>query len=205
MTLVRQGVRALLSGVEDVRVVGDAATAEDAIRLARELRPDAVLIDQDLPGGDETARAIKAALPDVGVIVMTNRVDQLKAVEAIEAGAKGYVLKDISLLNLTAALRTVRLGRPVFYPEVSYEQKARLLHPQRRRRFRKQLAAGGLTPRERAILIELSGGSTDQQVATRLGVTTGTVKTHIRNILGKLDCRNRTHAVVTGLRQGIIS
>src|SRR3989304_409104 len=127
LMLIRHGIRALLSSVEDVDIVGEVSTADDAVRLARELVPDVVLMDQDMPGdGLAATRSIKEQLPDIEIIVMTDRLDDVKALQAIDAGAPGYILKDIPAANLTAALKAVCNGRAFFHPEITRKLMERL-------------------------------------------------------------------------------
>ncbi|MGH2396390.1 MAG: response regulator [bacterium] len=203
--LVRAGILSILNQVEDIEVVGEASNGADGVRLAALVEPDVVLMDQDLPeiDGPEATRLIKEALPSIEVIMMTDRLDAVKALEAIEAGATGYVLKDIPAANLLAALRSVCNGRAFFHPEITRKLMDRLGRLTREERSR-QMEAEGLTSRELEILAELTKGSKDKQIAARFTVTEGTVKTHIGHILRKLGCQNRTQAVAYVLRKGLI-
>lgn len=205
LMLIRHGIRALLSSVEEVEIVGEVSAAEDAVRLARELVPDVVLMDQDMPGdGLAATRSIKEQLPDIEIIVMTDRLDDVKALQAIDAGATGYILKDIPAANLTAALKAVCNGRAFFHPEITRKLMERLVSLSREQRTRMRLESEGLTARELDILMELAKGSTDREIAAKFVVAEGTVKTHIRHILRKLGARNRTQAVAYVLRKGVI-
>lgn len=203
--LVREGILSILNQAEDVEVVGEAPNGAEGVRLAALVEPDVVLMDQDIPeiDGPEATRLIKEALPGTEVIVMTDRLDVVKALEAIEAGATGYVLKDIPAANLLAALRSVCNGRAFFHPEITRKLMDRLGRLTRDERSR-QMEAEGLTSRELEILAELTKGSKDKQIAAIFTVTEGTVKTHIGHILKKLGCQNRTQAVAQVLRKGLI-
>jgi DNA-binding NarL/FixJ family response regulator len=202
LALIRHGIRALLTGVEDVEIVGEVATADDAVKLTRELVPNVVLMDQEMPGDSLSAtRTIKEMLPEVEIIVMTDELDDVKALQAIEAGATGYILKDIPMANLSAALRSVCNGRAFFHPEITRKLMERLANLSRDQRAR---LPDGLTAREMDILTELTKGSTDREIAAKFVVAEGTVKTHIHNIFRKLGVRNRTQAVVYVLRKGLI-
>src|SRR3970282_1958263 len=199
LMLIRHGIRALLSSVEDVEIVGEVSTADDAVRLARELVPDVVLMDQDMPGdGLAATRSIKEQLPDIEIIVMTDRLDDVKALQAIDAGATGYILKDIPAANLTAAFRAVCNGRPFFPPETPRKLMERLVSLSREQRSRMRLESDGLTAREMDVLMELAKGNTDREIAAKFVVAEGTVKTHIRHLLRKLVARNHTQAGASG-------
>lgn len=205
LSLVREGILSILNQVQDIEVVGEASNGTEGVRLAAQLAPDVVLMDQDMPqvDGPEATRMIKEAMPAIEVIVMTDRLDVVKALEAIEAGATGYVLKDIPATNLLAALRSVCNGRAFFHPEITRKLMDRLGRLTREERSR-QMEAEGLTTRELEILAELTKGSKDKQIAAKFTVTEGTVKTHIGHILKKLSCQNRTQAVAYVLRKGLI-
>lgn len=196
----------MLTPVEDMEIVGEAANGEEVVRLARELRPDALLIDQDMPGWDgiEATRALKQVAPEVEVIVMTDRLDHQKALQAAEAGATGYILKDIPATNLAAALRSVCNGRAFVHPEITRKLLDSLGRLIREQRARNQVESGGLTPRQMDILTEVTKGSTYGQIASKFVVTEGTIKTHVHNIFRKLGCHNRTQLVAHVLRSGLV-
>ncbi len=205
LAFIRHGIRSLLGNAAEIEIAGEAATADDAARLARELKPDVVLMDQDMPG--DTVRAaleIKETTPATEIIIMTDELDDGRALRAIEAGATGYVLKDIPVTNLSAALRSVCNGRAFFHPEVTRKLMERLAHLSREQRARMRLESDGLTSRELDIIIELAKGATDREIAAKFVVAEGTVKTHTHNILRKLGARNRTQAVAFVLRKGLI-
>ena len=205
LTLVRQGIRALLNGIDGVDVVGEAESADHVIAMTRKLQPDVVLMDQDMPGnGLHATRLIKEAMAAVEVIIMTDRLSDGRALQAIEAGATGYVLKDIPVASLASAVRAVCNGRAFFHPEITRKLMEKLGHLTREQRDRLRLEFEGLTPRELDILFELARGSTDREIAARFVLSEGTVKTHLRHILRKLGARNRTQAVAYVLRKGLI-
>lgn len=206
LALFREGIRSALRNAPDIEVIEASGTGE-ALELAKELHPEIVLIDAEMPDGDSfrTTREINEAVPGCHVIVMTEKLDDLQALEAIEAGAVGYVLKDIPRDSLVNAILSVCNGRAVFHPELSrtvLDELGRLARQERSRRHR--LEWHGLTQRELEILMELTKGQTDTDIARKFVVSEGTIKTHIHNILRKLGCRNRTQAVAYVLRKGLI-
>lgn len=206
LALVRQGIRALLTPLDGVEIVGEGANADDAVSLARSVKPDVVLIDQNITGdGLRATHTIKEDFPHIEVIIMTDRLDEAKALRAIEAGATGYILKDIPVTNLAAALKSVCNGRAFFHPQVTRKLFQRLSSLVQEQRTRTGLEAEGLTPRELDVIVEMAKGSTDREIAAKFVVTEGTVKTHIHRILRKLGARNRTQAVAYVLRNGFIS
>lgn len=200
-TLFRQGIRALLSDVEDVEIVGEVANIEDSALVARQTGADVVLMDQGAPNCLQLVRSFKETLPNVEIILMTGQLDVGKALEAIEAGATGYVVKDIPIANLVSALRSVCNGRAFVHPEITRKLVERLSELKRKH---EPQGFDGLTERELHILVELAKGNSDREIATRLVVTEGTIKTHIRHILRKLKARNRTQAVAHVLRSRFI-
>ena len=204
LALIRHGIRSVLQLADDMEIVGEADTVEELTRLARDLEPDVVLIDQDLPHGDGLAaiRKIKQH-PGIQVIVMTDELDDTKALEAIEAGATGYVLKDIPGPNLATAIRCVCDGRGFLHPTITRTLMDRLSRLVRQRGW-DRAKGSGLTARELDILMEVAQGRTDDEIAKQFVVAQGTIKTHIRHILRKLTARNRAHAVAYVLRKGLI-
>ncbi len=205
LALIRHGIRALLSGVEGIEIVGEVATTDETLRLAKELSPDVVLLDEDVVGDSPgSIRDIKQTTPGLEIIVMADSLNEAKALKAVEAGAVGYVGKDIPIINLVAALRSVHNGRAFFHPETAEKLMERLGHLTRGQLQRLRLESDGLTAREMDILLELAKGGTDREIAAKLVLAEGTVKTHIRHILHKLGVRNRTQAVAHVLRKGVI-
>jgi len=204
---VRQGVRSMLDAVDDVESIGEAADGVAALRLTTELKPDAILMDQDMPrcDGIEATRRVKQSMPDVEVVIMTDRLDDAKALQATEAGAMGYVLKDIPAPHLASAVRSVCNGRAFFHPEITRKLVDRLRWLISDQQARTQHGPGELTPRQFDILVEIAKGSTYNEIANKFVVTEGTIKTHIHNILRRLDCHNRTQLVAYALRKGLIT
>jgi NarL family two-component system response regulator LiaR len=198
--VVRTGVRALLHGAADITVAGEAENGLEAVAEARRLEPQVILMDLMLPllDGVEAIRAILAAQPDTGIIVLTGSDADALVLAAVEAGALGYLAKSAGREDFLAAIRRVALGEP-WLPHPLTRKLLAHLKP----------APGGspeaLTERETAVLRLLARGSTNQQIAAELNVAPVTVRTHVSHILGKLGARNRVEAVLHALRSGAAS
>lgn len=203
LALVCAGIRRLLQAAGDLDVVAEGATADDAVLLAVELRPHVLVLDSHVPELDRAIRTVKQHAGACEVVVLTNALHPAEAAQVTAAGASGYVCKDIPVPTLVTVLRAVcdgaseRHSSPfdngVFHP-----------FPLPGARPRGPGDGDGLTVREMDILIELTKGSTDQEIADKLLVGEGTVKTHIRHILHKLGVRNRTAAAAYALRSRLI-
>ncbi len=200
--LIRQGVRSLLTGFDGLRVVGEAATVEEMVRLAESLRPEAVLLDMGMPGGLQGTWTIRQRMPEVEILVMADSLHPATVRLAIAAGATACVLKDVPVSNLVAALQSLCTGCAPTQPQTLLALMDGFAHAAPR--HQPWTAGDGLPSRELEILRELANGITDQEIAARLGLAAGTVKTHIRHILHKLGARNRTQAVAWVLREGLI-
>jgi NarL family two-component system response regulator LiaR len=196
--VVREGLRAFLELQDGISVVGEADEGRAAIESARLLRPDVVLLDLVMPevGGLEALPAIIEASPDTKVIVLTSFDDQARVVEAIASGASGYLLKDARPGDIAAAVRTVVDGGAPLHPSAA----AGLMSSFRSRSVPSALDA--LTPREREVLDLIANGLANKQIAARLGLSLKTIKTHVSNILQKLQVADRTQAAVLAVREG---
>jgi len=203
-TLVRQGVRFLLEQREPIHLVGEAATVQDALELLDAVVPDVILLDQDMPGLDltETIRLLKARLPRCEVIVLAEWPDEQRALDALEAGATGYVLKDIHIDNLARAIEGVTTGRTMINPRIARQLVERFRALVRERQDKDGVGVGGLTAREMEILLQMAKGATDREIASKMFLSATTVKSHIRSIFRKIGARNRTQAVAFVLRNG---
>lgn len=200
-TLVRDGLQGMLTTQQDFTVVGEAGNGLEAIEKARELQPDIILMDLRMPelDGVEAMRRIRAEAPQIKVIVLTTYDSDEYVFQAIEAGAKGYLLKDASREELFQAVRATSRGESPFHSSVT----ARVL-----RRFA-QLSnhaaeADKLSPREMEVLRLIASGSTNKAIAASLSISEGTARTHVANIMQKLGTNNRTEAVTKALEKGII-
>lgn len=202
--LIRQGVRSLLGLAGDISVIAEASDGDDGIAVIRRERPDVVLLDLRMPKTDGVAvlKALQAegALPPT--IILTTFDDDVALLEAVRAGAKGYLLKDVSLEQLTAAIRDVAAGGTVIRPAVTERVLRGLEHV--RRDFDSLSPPDPLTRREVEILRLMAGGYSNREIASALGTAEGTVKNHASSILSKLGVRDRTRAVLKALELGYI-
>ena len=198
-TLVRDGLNTILSRQPDFEVVGEASNGREATELARTVNPDVILMDLRMPemSGVEAMRAIGAESPDIKIIVLTTFDTDEYIFDAVEAGAKGYLLKDTSREELFNAVRAVCRGESQIEPGVA----ARLIS-----RFQELSRQGPdtLSDREVEVLQLIARGSANRQIAEELLISESTVKTHVANIFSKMNVRHRTQAVTEGLQRGII-
>jgi NarL family two-component system response regulator LiaR len=197
--VVRQGLRAFLSVQSDIEVVADAASGPEAVEAAARHLPDVVLMDLVMPGGNGVAaiRALKATSPSSRVLVLSSFAEDEQIFGAMQAGAAGYLMKDVEPDRLAAAIRDVRAGRPALQPEVA----ARLM---RHAAGPAPEAAEPLTPREVEVLRLVTEGFANKQIARRLVITEKTVKSHVSSILHKLGVADRTAAAVLAIRRGLV-
>ena len=203
-TLVRQGIRSLLALAGDVEIVAEAADGEEGAEAIRRVRPDVVLLDVRMPrkNGLEVLRDLQAdaALPPT--ILLTTFDDDEVLLEAVKAGAKGYLLKDVSLEQLTDAIRAVAAGGTLIRPAVTERVLRGLEHV--RRDFDALSPPDPLTKREVEILRLMAGGYSNREIAEALGTAEGTVKNQASSIMSKLGVRDRTRAVLKALELGYI-
>ena len=194
--LVRQGVRSLLSLAQGIEVIGEASDGRQAIEVIPQLKPDVVLMDMRMPvmSGLEALQALARlnALPPT--IILTTFDDDQLVLAGIKAGAKGYLLKDVSLEQLVGAIQTVAGGGSLVQPAVTQRLLSGLEHM--RNDFVSLDRPDPLTDRETEILRLMAGGFSNKEIANSLGVAEGTIKNHVSNILSKLGVRDRTRAVL---------
>ncbi len=207
-SLLRQGFRMVLSAEDDLEVVGEAGDGAEAVRMTRALKPDVVLMDVRMPGTDgiEATRQIVAEVPSARVIILTTYGIDRYAFSGLNAGASGFLLKDVMPADLIAGIRAVAGGDAVIAPSVT----RRLLEV-----FAHRLPDGtpgsadrpdvlaALTDREREVFVELAAGSTNSEIAAKLTLSDATVKTHVGRILAKLGLRDRVQAVILAYESGI--
>jgi DNA-binding NarL/FixJ family response regulator len=203
-TLVRQGIRSLLELAGDIAIVAEAADGEDGLAVIARERPDVVLLDVRMPRKDGLAvlRELRAADAPPPVILLTTFDDDEVLIEAVKAGARGYLLKDVSLEQLTGAIRAVADGGTVIRPAITERVLRGLEHV--RRDFDALSPPDPLTKREMEILRLMAGGYSNREIADALGTAEGTVKNHASSILSKLGVRDRTRAVLKALELGYL-
>jgi DNA-binding NarL/FixJ family response regulator len=202
--LFRKGLAALFAGDKGFRVVGEARNGAEALSKAKDLKPDIILMDIYMPGGDglEATRRIKRDLPETKVVILTVSEDDKNLFEAIKAGAHGYLLKNVAPEELEELLRGVFRGEA---PIARYTATKIL------REFAEQARRGPvesyeekLTAREEDVLRFLTQGLTNKEIGNKLGIVENTVKNHLKNILGKLHLQNRVQAATFALETGLI-
>jgi DNA-binding NarL/FixJ family response regulator len=191
--LIRDGLAAVLRAEGGLEVVAEAGNGEEAIEAYARLHPDIVLMDLRMPvmDGLTATRAILADDPDARIIILTTHDGDEDIHRALTAGARGYLLKDMMRTDLLTVIRTVHRGQRGIPAPIAA-------------RLAEHAPRIGLTPRELEVLQLVAAGLSNAQVAERIGRTEGTVKVHLKNILQKLDVRDRTEAVTTALRRGFI-
>ena len=215
--LVREGFRRMLSYEEDLEVVGEASNGREAVELCRILNPDLILMDVRMPEMDglEATRAIKVEQPSVSVLVVTTYENSDYLLEAIKAGAAGYVLKDASNRQLTNAMRRALEGESPINQELASQLIGRLAGETAQATEQPPAAERGtsptphfleeLTPREVEVLELMAQGKTNQAIAEILFISRATAKIHVRHIIAKLEVSDRTQAVVRAFELGLVA
>jgi DNA-binding NarL/FixJ family response regulator len=202
--LVRKGVRSLLELSEEIEVIGEAADGAEAIKTIPEVNPDVVLLDMRMPGksGLDVLRELSAAGCLPPTIILTTFDDDELLLAGVQAGAKGFLLKDVALAELVNAVKTVAEGGSVVKPAVTQRLLKGLENLQTD--FYSLDRPDPLTERETEILRLMAGGYSNKEIANSLGVAEGTVKNHVSNILSKMGVRDRTRAVLKAFELGQI-
>lgn len=194
-SLVRRGFRRMLDDESDMRVVGEASNGEEAIQLAKQTHPQVVVMDCALPGmnGLEATRQILESLPDTVILMLSMHSESTWVRQAIEAGAKGYILKNALDLELGSAIRKVAAGETIFDPQV--EQRSTL----------KGERGSALTQRELEVLQMIVDGKSNKEIATALDLSANTVAVHRANIMNTLGIHKTAELVVYAIRAGLVN
>lgn len=199
--MVRIGVSAYLSAQPDMTVIGEASNGQEAVELAMKLKPDLILMDNVMPimTGAEATAEILTQWPEAKIMMVTSFLDDDKVYPALEAGAVSYILKTSNAKQIADAIRKTIKGESVLEPEVTMKMMQRMrsgssspLHEQ-------------LTEREMEVLLLVAQGKTNQEIADDLFIALKTVKTHVSNILAKLEVQDRTQAVVYAFQNGLVN
>lgn len=197
--VVRRGLRSFLDSFADISVIGEAANGEELLAQVEQWLPDVVVMDLLMPGGMtgiETTRRLRILLPQTQVVVLTAYTDEARVIAALRVGAIGYVRKDAAPDLLLSAVRSAALGRSVLDPKIAGAVLQELLE--------QSSVEPVLTERELEVLRQLAHGRTNRAIATALIISEETVKSHVGNILAKLQLAHRTQAALYALKQGLV-
>jgi len=191
--LVRKGIAAILANETDMKLVAEAGSGQEAVNAFRQFHPDITLMDLRMPGMDgiEATKQIRQIDPEAKIIALTSYDGDQEIYRALEAGVRGYILKESVHTEIVRAIRVVQSGKRLMPPEVA-------------ERLSEHFPQVALTPREIEVLQYVAKGFGNKEIGVRLGTAAGTVKMHLQNILSKLGASDRTHAVTLAIRRGII-
>ena len=191
--LIRKGIAGLLATQADMNLIAEAANGREAIQQCHRHRPDITLMDLQMPemNGLDAITAIRGEFPEARIIVLTTYAGDVQVLRALKAGARAYLLKDSLHKELLATIRAVHAGKKSMSPEVSFQ-------------LAEHATDDALTPAEVRVLRLIAEGNANKEIAAQLSTSEDTVKGQVRNILSKLDAKDRTHAAMIGLKRGII-
>ncbi|MCG4281080.1 response regulator [Lacticaseibacillus saniviri] len=198
--MVRLGITTYLGVQPDLAVVGEAENGQEGVDMALSLRPDVILMDLVMPvmDGIEATKTILSAWPKARIIILTSFIDDEKVYPAIEAGAASYILKTATAEEIATAIRQTAAGESVLEPEVTTKMMNRMSNPPQPQLY------DDLTNREREVLQLIAAGKSNQEIADELFITLKTVKTHVSNILAKLQVEDRTKATIYAFKHGLV-
>lgn len=207
--LFREGLTGLINGQPDMTTVGQAGDGLEALTLARDLQPDLIVMDINMPicDGLEATRLIRADLPDTRIVMLTVHDKDEKLFEAIKAGANGYMLKDTSAADFLSGVRGALGGEATLPPKLATSLLAEFARLANNNRHPTTVTSENpdLTPRELEVLNHIATGATNQEISDQLSISLHTTKSHVRNILSKLHAINRRQAARMAARQGLLS
>lgn len=197
--MVREGLRTLLVEESDLEVVGEATNGLEALAMVQELQPDVLLMDAKMPemDGIQATKAIRERAPKVHIVILTTFLEGKQVREAIQAGAEGYLLKDIQKADLVRAIRNAAEGKPTLHPEAQRLLMAEVTNPS------PPGFEDTLTPREHDVLRLIARGKSNKEIGADLSLTEGTVKGYVSSILVKLGVEDRTQAALLAVREGL--
>jgi len=199
--MVREGLKAMLDAEPDFAIVGDAANAEQALEMIERLTPDVVLLDIRLPGvsGIDLCRTVASQYPKTAVIILTTFTDESLVAQCIQAGARGFIVKDIERFDLKRSIRAVARGEAVIDPKAAVVVLAQL---RRAPQVNQESSPEPLSTQQIVILRLIAQGLSSREIATRLYLSENTVKGYVQEILHRLGVKNRTEAVMVAVKQG---
>lgn len=200
--VVRRGLAFFLRTQQDIEIIGEAENGQEAVNLAKSLKPDVILMDLVMPemDGIEATKQIKAEHPDMKVIILTSFSDQDHVIPALEAGASGYQLKDIQPDDLVICIKKVMDGESQLHPKATSQLLANLSTKGNQEKNRVE----ELTKRELEVLQEIARGKSNKKIASALFITEKTVKTHVSNLLAKLELADRTQAALYAVKNKLV-
>ena len=199
--MVREGLKAMLSAEPDFDIVGDTSNSEQAYELIHSLHPDVILLDVRLPGvsGIEICRTVAERYPEIAVIILTTFTDETLVAQCIQAGARGFIVKDIERFDLKRSIRAVARGEAAIDPKAAVAVFAQL---RRSPRVEQEGASIQLSPQQIVLLRMVAQGLSSRDIATQLYLSENTVKGYVKEILNRLSVKNRTEAVMVAVKQG---
>jgi two-component system, NarL family, response regulator DevR len=199
--MVREGLKAMLTAEPDFEIVGDAANAEQAFELIERLHPDVILLDVRLPGasGIDVCRTVTERYPETAVIILTTFSDETLVAQCIQAGARGFIVKDIERFDLKRSIRAVARGDAAIDPKAAVAVLAQL---RRAPQIKQESSPDPLSPQQIVILRLVAQGLSSREIATQLYLSENTVKGYVQEILHRLGVKNRTEAVMVAVKQG---
>ena len=198
--VIRKGLALLLNSYTEMNVVGEGTNGKEAIELSQKYSPDIIIMDLLMPvmDGIEATKQIREKMPDVKILILTSMLDQDHAIPALEAGASGYLLKESDPDELILAIKKVINGETYIHSKIT----AGLMNALHSKRNPEHTSLETLTQREKEVLKEITNGKSNKEIASSLYITEKTVKTHVSNILSKLNLQDRTQAALYAIRNG---